>query len=162
MLMYIHVCGISLPIERSTTYSMENLRITGVLPEHPNNSILMDIQPYHVLGWTLTNTTATRLMKRWYTTEWRSVLAVNSYRDEWNVCQLDTSCWCKGQYACLEDCWGSEARVRSQLWSPEDGFVKSCLLVSTTYVYDGINNGSRTCDDAQDMAVTQSNVTRKF
>ena len=46
----IHVRGISLPIERSTTYSMENLRITGVLPEHPNNSILMDIQPYHVLG----------------------------------------------------------------------------------------------------------------
>ena len=111
--------------------SSGNLRVKGVLPEHPKNSILMDIQPYHVLGWTLTNTAAIRLMKRWYTTEWRSVLAVNNYRDEWNICHLDTS-WCKGQCACLEDCWRSEARVRSQLWSPEDGFVKSCLLVSTT------------------------------
>ena len=50
MLMYIHVRGISLPIERSTTNSVEKLRITGVLPEHPKSSILMDIQPYHVLG----------------------------------------------------------------------------------------------------------------
>ena len=52
---------------------------------------------------------------------------------------------------------GSQLAVKSR-----GRFLKSYLLVSTTYVYDGINNGSRTSDNAQDMAVTQSNVTRKF
>ena len=48
------------------------------IPEHPYSSILIDIQLYHALGLTLTNTAANLFLKRWNTTEWRSVLAVKS------------------------------------------------------------------------------------
>lgn len=52
------------------------------LPEHPLNSIRIEIQLYQDLGWTLTNMAAMRFLKRWQTTEWRSVLAVNDYKED--------------------------------------------------------------------------------
>lgn len=53
----------------------------------------------------------------------------------------------------------SEVAVKSR-----GRFGNSCLLVSATYVYGGINNGSKTSNDAQDMAVLNffSNIMAKF
>ena len=65
--------------QRARCVTLSKKKLTELLPVHPLNPILIDIQLCQDLGWTLTYTAAMRFLKRWHTTEWRSVLAVNNY-----------------------------------------------------------------------------------